>query len=99
VEPADYITNAKPKPYGGQEKRRVLFVLLSSIEPMDLINSFTGSMVLLLLLLLLPINESGCQPTFYTAEYHFMQNPPNMYYLKNGNKETKLQILQTSYTL
>jgi hypothetical protein len=49
------------------------------MEPMDLINSFTGSMVLLLLLLLLPINESGCESTFYTAEYHFMQNNPNTY--------------------
>jgi hypothetical protein len=61
-----------------KENERSFFVLLlSSIEPMDLINSFTGSMVLLLLLLL-PINESGCQSTFYTAEYHFMQNPPTL---------------------
>jgi hypothetical protein len=37
----------------------------ASIEPMDLINSFTGSMVLLLLL---PINESGKAPTHSTAE-------------------------------
>jgi hypothetical protein len=49
----------------------------ASIEPIDLINSFIGSMVLLLLLL--PINESGKAPTHSTAEQHFLQKIHNVY--------------------
>jgi hypothetical protein len=54
----------------------------ASIEPIDLINSFIRSMVLLLLLLLLlllPINESGKAPTRSTAEQHFLQKIHNLY--------------------
>jgi hypothetical protein len=53
----------------------------ASIEPIDLINSFTGSMVLLLLLLL-PINESGKAPTHSTAEQHFLQKIDNVYCIR-----------------
>jgi hypothetical protein len=54
-------------PQEDQEKTEVPLALLSSIEPVDVINSFVGSMVLLLL----PINESGCEPTALTAEYTY----------------------------
>jgi hypothetical protein len=69
VKRADFIMNLNQSQ--AKKNRRFLHPSFSaSIEPMNLINSFTGSM----LLLLLPINESGRAPTLSTAEYHFLQH-------------------------
>jgi len=80
VNPADYIMNLYHNQIPAKKNGRLLYLssFSASIEPIDLINSFIGSMVLLLLLLLLPINESGKAPTHSTAEQHFLQKLHNV---------------------